>query len=174
MGRYRTWLLLGTSTLVAVPFFFGQVPANGIIAFAVTFLAVYVMTVEFVIRLGLSLAAGGLAFGIAVGIGLLLFKDKDSQGIVMVVAGAIALAAIIWCYKWLAPWLAERCPKCTTRGTINSEEIDKQFLGSTSERSNLYGDNRLVFYNKYRITYLNSCYVCGEQWQSTSESKERS
>jgi hypothetical protein len=71
-------------------------------------------------------------------------------------------------------WLGERCPHCTTRGSLDTRQVGKDFLGTTSERSTGSGNNASIYYNKYLITYQTSCGSCTQTWISTSETKEQS
>jgi hypothetical protein len=56
------------------------------------------------------------------------------------------------------------CQHCHVRGKLESEEIDKQFLGQKYRNNDLY--------NIYKITDREWCNACGKDWTSTRETDE--
>ena len=173
LGRARTLVVLVPATLLAVPFGLLTV-YKGLGAFAVFFVLIWILTTEVVVRGAIALLAavlvGWLAYFICKKI------SPDNSLVTVGIPGLLGFITMIGAYLGVAKssWLGERCPHCTTRGAVDTQQVGKDFLGTTSETSNLYGDNRLVFYNKYLITEENTCRSCAQVWRSTRETKERS
>ena len=173
LGRARTLAVLVPATLLAVPF--GMLTIyKGMGAFAVFFMLIWILTTEVVVRGAIALVAAVVAGGFTY---FICKKISPDNSIVTVgIPGVAGFVTVIGTYLGVAKssWLGERCPHCTTRGAVDTQQVGKDFLGTTSETSNLYGDNRLVFYNKYLITEENTCRSCTQVWRSTRETKERS
>lgn len=173
LGRGRTLAVLVPATLLAVPYGLLSI-YKGLGALAVIFTIIWVLTTEVVVRGAIALVAAILVGAVS---HFICKKISPDNGLVTAgIPGLLGFMTIIGTYMGVAKssWLGERCPHCTTRGTVDTEQVGKDFLGTTSETSNLYGDNRLVFYNKYLITEQHTCRSCGQVWRSTRETKERS
>jgi hypothetical protein len=173
LGRARTLVVLVPATLLSVPF--GMLTIyKGLGGLAVYFLLLWILTTEVVVRGAIALVAAIIAGAITHFICKKIYPENSL--VTVGIPGLLGFITMIGTYIGVAKssWLGERCPHCTTRGTVDTEQIGKDFLGTTSETSNLYGDNRLVFYNKYLITEQHTCRSCGQVWRSTRETKERS
>lgn len=176
LGKLRApiWLAVGA----IVGFMSWQSSDNavrGLIMAAVGAAAGWLATTEIFIKAALSGVVAVISAFLSYKAMRMAFPNDTTTAFPYIVPGVVGIG--LWGLGYLkldkSSWIGTPCPQCRTRGTVDSEQVGKDFLGTTSETSNLYGDNRTVFYNKYLVTYLNSCSACGEQWQSTSETKER-
>jgi hypothetical protein len=172
LGYARPLVVLVPSTILAVPF--GMISIyKGIAAIVVYFILFWVVTTEVVVRgviaLFTAIVAGGASWFVCM-------KISPSNALVtIIVPGLIGFISMLATYSIVlkSSWFGERCPHCTTRGSVNTRQVGKAFLGTTSERSSQNGDATIVYYNKYLITYENNCLSCSQTWISTSETKER-
>jgi len=172
LGYARTLAVLVPSTILAVPF--GMLSVyKGIAAIAVYFILFWVLTTEVAVRWSVALITaiitGLLAWFICI-------KILPSDDLVTIgIPGLIGFIFLNATYAVISKssWFGERCPHCVTRGSVDTRQVGKGFLGTTSERSSQNGEGSIVYYNKYLITYQNTCGFCNEAWISTSETRER-
>jgi len=169
LGRARTIIALVPATFLAVPF--GMITIyEGIGAFFITFLLIWILTTEIAIRGIIALIASFITGGAA---HFICSEISPNNSIVTVgIPGLLGFLTLIGTSHLIAKssWLGVRCPHCTTRGTVNSVQVGKDFLGTTTEIIN----NRRVVYNQYFITEENKCSHCMHTWRSTRETKETS
>jgi hypothetical protein len=173
LGSLRTLVVLVPSIILSVPF--GMITIyKGIGALVVIFILLWVLTTEFIVRWLIGLLIGLIAGFIS---WFICNKIAPQNNLVYLgIPCLIAFATMIATQVYLSnsSWLGVRCPHCSTRGSVNTRQIGKQFLGSTSEHENNNGTTRITTYNKYLITMENSCVSCSQTWVTTSETKERS
>jgi hypothetical protein len=65
-----------------------------------------------------------------------------------------------------SPAYGEQCCACLARGKITDRRLGKNFIGSM-ERDG-------VTYNRYSVTYLRTCQMCGKDWPSVIEEESQS
>ncbi len=172
LGYARTLAVLIPSTILAVPF--GMLSVyKGIAAIVAYFILFWVLTTEVAVRWSIALIT-------AIITGLLSWficmKIFPSDALVTIgIPGLIGFIFLTATHSGVSKssWFGERCPHCTTRGSVDTRQVGKGFLGTTSEKSSQNGEGSIVYYNKYLITYQNTCGFCDETWTSTSETRER-
>ena len=173
LGSARTLIVLVPATILAVPF--GIITIyKGLGAFIIYFTLLWVLTTEVAVRWSIAVLAAAV-----IGLITWFICTKISPTNVLVTVGipsGIGFITLVATFSGVSKssWLGERCPHCTTRGSVKTKQVGKDFLGTTSERSTDSGNNSIIYYNKYLITYQNSCGSCTQSWISTSETKERS
>src|SRR3712207_5693184 len=83
--------------------------------------------------------------------------------------GIIGLAAWGGFYEALSKssWIGRRCPSCSSRGTVDDEQVGSVFLGRSSVRSG----NGITTYEDYLVTTAFRCSACGDEWETTSRTR---
>jgi hypothetical protein len=112
------------------------------------------------IAMGSGAAAGLVVWGVFAASGI------SGVGIFLgLIAGAIAYA-IAFAIVSKSPTYGEQCRFCPARGKITDRRLEKNFIGSV-ERDG-------VTYNRYSVTYLRTCQMCGKDWPSVTEEESQS
>ena len=69
------------------------------------------------------------------------------------------------------------CPFCKERGRINSDEIERDFLGAVRKRDDglgsiLNSNPPMRNYQRYMVTLLHRCEACENHWTTSTERLE--
>jgi len=173
LGSFRTLVVLVPSIILSVPFAMVSI-YKGIGAVVVIFILIWTLTTELIVRVLIALLIGLFAGFVS---WIICYKINPQNNYVYLgIPCLIGFAALIAIQVYLSnsSWLGVRCPNCSTRGSITTRQIGKQFQGSISEQDNNNGNTRIITYNTYLITLENSCVSCSHTWVTTRETKERS
>jgi len=134
-----------------------------------------ILTTEGSLRLLLAIVFGATIAAASSGIAYLIFHafawDMNLFIWVPIITGLIS---IVWCYQALckSSSIGERCPACSTRGTLSSFQSEKQFLGTVTKQNTGGTTGVYKTYNKYLVTTTHSCSSCGHAWDTTCETEE--